>query len=172
MGAITLKKKSRRIWCAVLVLLVLLLVTAANTHAADMSGVVDNILSKYKSAGQAWVGPLKNAATSMFWILATISLSWTCISMAIKHAEMGEFAAELCRFIMFTGLFFWLLTNGPDFAGRIIHSLWQLGGEASGSGNSIYPAQLINLGMQVFQNSIKHINFLAVESIVIPTIIA
>jgi type IV secretion system protein TrbL len=73
---------------------------------------------------------------------------------------------------MFTGLFFWLLTNGPDFAGRIIHSLWQLGGEASGSGNSIYPAQLINLGMQVFQNSIKHINFLAVESIVIPTIIA
>ena len=27
-----------------------------------------------------------------------------------------EIFAELCRFIMFTGLFFWLLTNGPDFA--------------------------------------------------------
>ena len=54
----------------------------------------------------------------MFWILATISLSWTCISMAIKRAEMGEFFAELCRFIMFTGLFFWLLTNGPDICKR------------------------------------------------------
>src|SRR5271157_5105145 len=172
MGAITLKKKSRRIWCAVLVLLVLLLVTAANTHAADMSGVVDNILSKYKSAGQAWVGPLKNAATSMFWILATISLSWTCISMAIKHAEMGEFFAELCRFVMFTGLFFWLLTNGPQFANDIINSLRTVGGDAAGTGKAIYPAQLINLGMQVFQQTLQHVNFFQAESIVAPVIIA
>lgn len=157
---------------AVLLTLAVLLVSAGSAHAADMSGVVDTLLGKYQSAGQAWVGALKGGATTLFWILATISLSWTCISMALKRAELGEFAAELCRFIMFTGFFFWLLTNGPDFAGGIIHSLWQLGGEASGSGNSIYPAQLINLGMQVFQNSIKHINFLAVESIVIPTIIA
>ena len=157
---------------AVLLTLAVLLVSAGSAPAADMSGVVDTLLGKYQSAGQAWVGALKGGATTLFWILATISLSWTCISMALKRAELGEFAAELCRFIMFTGLFFWLLTNGPDFAGRIIHSLWQLGGEASGSGNSIYPAQLINLGMQVFQNSIKHINFMAVESIVIPTIIA
>ena len=157
---------------AVLLTLAVLLVSAGSAPAADMSGVFDTLLGKYQSAGQAWVGALKGGATTLFWILATISLSWTCISMALKRAELGEFAAELCRFIMFTGLFFWLLTNGPDFAGRIIHSLWQLGGEASGSGNSIYPAQLINLGMQVFQNSIKHINFLAVESIVIPTIIA
>src|SRR5271165_5448494 len=172
MGAITLKKKSRRIWCAVLVLLVLLLVTAANTHAADMSGVVDNILSKYKSAGQAWVGPLKNAATSMFWILATISLSWTCISMAIKHAEMGEFFAELCRFVMFTGLFFWLLTNGPEFGNDIINSLRTVGGDAAGTGKSIYPGDLITLSMQVFQNTLQHVNFLQPESIVAPIIIA
>ena len=56
----------------------------------------------------------------IFWIFATISLSWTCISMAIKRAELMELCAELCRFIMFTGLFFWLLTNGPDFAGNDI----------------------------------------------------
>ena len=37
--------------------------------------------------------------------------------MALKRAELMEICAELCRFIMFTGLFFWLLTNGPDFAG-------------------------------------------------------
>jgi type IV secretion system protein TrbL len=171
MGTITLKKKSRRIWCAVLVLLVLLLVTAANTHAADMSGVVDNILSKYKSAGQAWVGPLKNAATSMFWILATISLSWTCISMAIKHAEMGEFFAELCRFILFTGLFYWLLTNGPAFSTDIIDSLYKVGGDAGGT-KGFNAGAIIELGMQVFQNTLKHINFLAVESIVVPSIIA
>ena len=92
--------------------------------------------------------------------------------MAIKRAEVGEFFAELCRFIMFTGLFFWLLTNGPQFANDIITSLWTVGGEASGTGNSIYPGTLIDLAMQVFQNTMKHINFLQPESIVAPTIIA
>jgi len=137
-----------------------------------MSGVVDTILGKYQNAGQAWVGALTNAATSMFWILATISLSWTCISMAIKHAEMGEFFAELCRFVMFTGLFFWLLTNGPRFANDIINSLRTVGGDAAGTGKAIYPAQLINLGMQVFQQTLQHVNFFQAESIVAPIIIA
>ena len=112
----------------IILALLVLLVSAARSDAADMSGVVDTILGKYQNAGQAWVGALKSAATWMFWILAMISLAWTCISMAIKQAEMGEFFAELCRFIMFTGLFFWLLTNGPEFANDIITSLRTVGG--------------------------------------------
>ena len=79
----------------------------------------------------------------MFWILATISLSWTCISMAIKHAEMGEFFAELCRFIMFTGLFFWLLTNGPAFANDDYHRrLDKVGGDAARHWKGILPWRL------------------------------
>jgi type IV secretion system protein VirB6/type IV secretion system protein TrbL len=151
---------------------VLLVLFASSAHAADMSGVVDTILGKYQNAGQAWLGTIKNAATSLFWILATISLSWTCISMAIKRAEMGEFFAELCRFIMFSGLFFWLLTNGAEFANDIITSLRQVGGDAAGTGKSIYPGDLIELAMQVFQNTMKHINFLAPESLVVPVIIS
>ena len=72
---------------AVLLTLAVLLVSAGSAHAADMSGVVDTLLGKYQSAGQAWVGALKGGATTLFWILATISLSWTCISMALKRAE-------------------------------------------------------------------------------------
>jgi type IV secretion system protein TrbL len=86
--------------------------------------------------------------------------------MAIKHAGMGEFFAELCRFIMFTGLFFWLLTNGPEFANDIIVSLWKIGGSAAGTGNSVYPGDLITLSMQVFQNTLQHVNLLQPESIV------
>jgi type IV secretion system protein TrbL len=164
----------RRWRCPTVIVLALLvlLVSAARGDAADMSGVVDTILGKYQNAGQAWVGSLTNAATSMFWILATISLSWTCISMAIKHAEMGEFFAELCRFVMFTGLFFWLLTHGPEFGNDIINSLRTVGGDAAGTGKAIYPAQLINLGMQVFQNTVQHMNFLEPGTLVVPVIIA
>ena len=137
----------------ILSVVIILLVLVGSAHAANSPAIVDAILGKYQNAGQAWVGALKNAATAIFWILATISLSWTCISMAIKRAEMGEFFAELCRFIMFTGLFFWLLTNGPDFGNDIINSLRTVGGDAAGTGKAIYPGDLITLAMQVFQNT-------------------
>ena len=37
---------------------------------------------------------------------------------------------------------------------------------------SIYPAQIINLGMQVFQNTVQHMNFLEPGTLVVPIIIA
>ena len=48
--------------------------------------IVDPILSKFKEAAQAWVGPLTRGATTLFWILALISLCWTgsqCSSKAV-----------------------------------------------------------------------------------------
>ena len=58
------------------------------------------------------------------------------------------------------------------FANDIINSLWTVGGDAAGTGKSIYPAQLINLGMQVFQNTMQHMNFLEPGTLVVPVIIA
>lgn len=133
--------------------------------------IVSAILGKFQNAGQKWAGTLEAGAKSLFWILATISLSWTCISAGLRRADMGEFFAELTRFCFFTGLFFWLLVNGPAFGQDIINSLWEMGGQASGSGNAIYPAQLINLGLQVFQNTMSHVNFFEPGTIVAPVLI-
>jgi type IV secretion system protein TrbL len=154
--------------------LVLLLGAALPAHAqaVDVHGVVDALLGKYKNAGQAWVATIQNAATNLFWILGLISLSWTLISMAIKQADLMEIVAELCRYIMVTGLFYWLLTNGPAFGNDIVTTLRQVGGAAAGTGQSIYPGDLITLGMQVFQQTLQHVNFLQPESIVAPIIIA
>jgi type IV secretion system protein TrbL len=80
--------------------------------------------------------------------------------MVLKRADFMEICAELCRYILFTGFFFWLLQNGPAFAGDIINSLRQLGGKAAGGGQSIYPGDLITLGMQVVQNAMQHMNWL------------
>ena len=152
-----------RLSVPVLLLLVLVLAApVAHGQAVDVHSVVDTLLAKYKSAGQAWTGTIQTAATKFFWLLATISLGWTSISMAIKQSDLVEIVAELCRFIMFTGLFFWLLTNGPTFANDIVNSLRQVGGEASGTGQTIYPMALINLGLQVFQQRLTQINLLTV----------
>ena len=150
-----------------------LLFSAGTSHAAPVSSVVDSFMNKFKNAGNLWEGTLKHAANAMFWILATISLSWTCISMAIKQADMGELFAELCRFIMFTGFFYWLLLNSPNFANAIVTSLWTVGGQAATGGTGgISPGTIVDLAMQVFQSTIQHVNFLQVESIFIPVVIA
>jgi type IV secretion system protein TrbL len=147
--------------------------SAERSHAAAMSGVVDDFLGKFKNAGNLWEGTLKHAANGLFWILATISLSWTCISMAVKQADMGELFAELCRYIMFTGFFYWLLLNGATFANDIVASLWTVGGQASTGGMAtISPGMIVNLAMAVFQSTIQHVNFLQPESVVVPVIIA
>jgi type IV secretion system protein VirB6/type IV secretion system protein TrbL len=159
----------------VIVLLVVFVLSApevACAQTANVQGVVDTLLAKYKNAGQTWANTIQQAATNLFWLLATISLGWTCISMSIKQSDLVEIVAELCRYIMFTGLFYWLLLNGPTFAHDILVSLWQVGGNAAGTGQAIYPGKLINLGMQVYQQTLQHVNWLQPESIVAPIIIA
>jgi type IV secretion system protein TrbL len=158
----------------VVIFFVLLITTAATGFAqgVDMHGAVDSLLAKYKAAGQTWTSTIEQAATNLFWLLATISLAWTCISMGIKQADLVEIVAELCRYIMFTGLFLWLLTNGATFANNIVETLRQVGGDAAGTGQSVYPGDLITVGMQVYQQTLQHVNFLQPESIVAPIMIA
>ena len=162
----------RRTVPLVLLLLLLLAVPAAYAQSVDMHSVVDTLLSKYKSAGQTWANTIEQAATNLFWLLAMISLGWTCASMAIRQSDLVEIVAELCRFIMFTGFFFWLLLHGAPFSNAIVKSLWQIGGDAGGTGQSIYPGDLITLGMKVYQQTLQHVSFLQPESIVAPIIIA
>ena len=64
---------------------------AANAAIQTINiAVVDQLLGKFKSAGQAWVGPLTKGATTLFWLLAIISLVWTGAIMVLKRAELSE----------------------------------------------------------------------------------
>ena len=160
-----------RVRLAIMLITVVVLSTSvAQAQSTGPQGVVDDLLGKYKSANKAWEATIEQAATKLFWLLATISLGWTCVSMAIKQSDLVEIVAELCRFIMFTGLFLWLLTNGAAYGNDIIQSLSQLGTNAGGQG--LTPGDIVNLAMQVYQNTLSHVNFLQPESIVAPIIIA
>ena len=156
----------------IIVLVLVGMPLTVQAQAVDVHSIVDTLLGKYKSAGQAWTVTIETAATKLFWLLATISLGWTCVSMAIKQSDLVEIVAELCRFIMFTGFFFWLLLHGASFGNAIVSSLRQIGGDAAGTGQAIYPGDLITLGMKVYQQTLTHVNWLQPESIVAPIMIA
>jgi P-type conjugative transfer protein TrbL len=138
----------------------------------SMNAFLDNLLAKYKSAGQRWEAAIYTAAVHLFWILAGISLFWTGAWMAIKQADLVEIVAELCRFIMVTGLFFWLLLNGTSFAAMIIASLRQLGGEATGTNGFLEPGAILTVGFKIFQQTVSHINLLEMQASMVPFVMA
>jgi P-type conjugative transfer protein TrbL len=137
--------------------------TAVNFNHTAIPPYIDAILSKFESAAKSWGDVIQGAAAKLFWMLALISLVWTGTVMILRQADLMEIMAEVFRYIMFTGFFYWLLENGPDFAGKIVASLWQIGGQATGLGNSVYPADLVNLGMQLLLASSVHINWLTLS---------
>lgn len=136
--------------CSVLLILCLALLSV-NAHAAiDNAGLADNILNKYSTAASTWGTTITTYATWLFWVLATISMVWTFGMMALRKADIGEFFAEFFRFIMFTGFFWWLLQNGPNFAISIMDSLRMIGGKANGIGSGLSPSGIVDIGFDIF----------------------
>lgn len=133
------------IWLA----LFLCLWSASVSAAIDNSNILDTVLEKYASAASGWASIIVKHATWLFWTLVVISMVWTFGIMALKRADLGEFFAEFIRFIMFTGFFWWLLTNGPAFANSIINSMRQIGGEATGLGPSLSPSSIVDIGFDI-----------------------
>ncbi|EPI0765626.1 P-type conjugative transfer protein TrbL [Vibrio alginolyticus] len=129
----------------------LALLIAAPAHAAiDNAGLLDNVLNRYASAASSWASIIVDAATWLFWTLAVISLVWTFGLMAIRQAGLGEFFAEFIRFTVFTGFFWWLLQNGPNFASDIYDSLRKLAGNATGLGMGLSPSGIVDIGFEIF----------------------
>ncbi len=131
---------------------ILLLISTDASAALDNHGVLDSVLEEFKSSAASWMSIFFNAATWLFWTLVAISMIWTFGFMALRQADLGEFFAELMRFTIFTGFFWWLLKNGPDYSLSIIDSLTKLGGQASGIGanNMFTPSSIVDVGFVVF----------------------
>lgn len=132
-------------------LCVLLLLLSFDTQAdIDNAGVFDNVLNRYSTAARSWAGVITDAASWLFWTLVVISMVWTFGMMALRRADIGEFFAEFVRFTIFTGFFWWLLINGPQFASSIYDSLKILASNAAGLGNRLSPSGIVDIGFCIF----------------------
>jgi type IV secretion system protein TrbL len=132
------------------VLLWLALFSIEAQAAIDPNGVLDNALERYSAAAAGWAAIITQRASWLFWTLVVISMVWTFGFMALRKADIGEFFAEFIRFTIFTGFFWWLLTNGPIFANDIMGSMRTLGGNASGTGSELTPSGIVNIGLDIF----------------------
>lgn len=123
------------------------------------SGVMNDVLNRFHSAASTWAPTIEGAASRLFWTLVTISMVWTFGMMALRKADIGEFFAELVRFTIFTGFYWWLLSNathGMNIAGSIVDSLQQLGAEAGGlSSSKLGPSSILDMGFELYDRTVE-----------------
>ena len=122
--------------------------------AAD-GKILDATIDRYMEEASKWEPRIKQAARTMFWILATISMVFTFAFMFAKgNTSLGDFFGEFLRFIVTTGFFYWLLDNGSAIAKAIIKSFGQLGLEASSTYQSdLSPSHLISFALDLIVRS-------------------
>jgi type IV secretion system protein TrbL len=120
-------------------------------------GILDQVVTDYATRAASWQHVIIDAASWLFWTLVVISMVWTFGMMALRKADIGEFFAELVRFIIFTGFFWWLLVNGPAFANSIIQSLARIGEQAAGV-SSVTPSGIVDVGFMIWKQAINNLS--------------
>jgi type IV secretion system protein TrbL len=135
--------------------LVLALLSSPALAALNDTGVADNVLSRYSAAATAWGAIITSYSSWLFWILALISMVWTFGMMALRKADIGEFFSEFIRFTVFTGLFWWLLINGPVISVSIMNSLRQIGAAATGTPTGLSPSGIMDIGFDIFSKVLE-----------------
>ncbi|MCG7988214.1 MAG: P-type conjugative transfer protein TrbL [Candidatus Thiodiazotropha weberae] len=145
-------------WYGIAALVLLLFASPAFAELGS-SGIMNDVLNRFHSAASDWAGAIENAASRLFWTLVLISMVITFGFMALQKADIGDFFAELVRFTLFTGFFWWLLTNavsGWNIGGTIMDSLQMLGAEAGGlSTTNLGPSSVVDLGFELYDRTVK-----------------
>ncbi len=122
------------------------------------NNILDTTMERFEIAASTWGPAIESAASRLFWSLATISMVWTFGFMALRQADIGEFFAEFIRFTIFTGFYWWLLTNatsGEGIANSIIASMKELGVQAGSlSSNKLGPSEILDIGFELYDETI------------------
>lgn len=134
---------------------VILMLYSLDANAVDSKDILDTILDKYHATASQWAATITAHASKLFWELALISMVWTFGFMVFRKADIGEFFAELVRFSILTGFFWWLLINGPKFAISLVDSMRQMGGEATGLGSGLSPSSIVDIGFMTLDKAVS-----------------
>jgi len=131
------------------VFLVFLLTAKTAAAAVQPDGMLDEVAARFLAASSTWGATITGYASWLFWTLVVISMVWTFGLMALRRADIGEFFAEFIKLTLFTGFFWWLLTNGPGFAMSIIDSMRTIGATAAGLPRELTPSEPISIAFDI-----------------------
>ncbi|MDD5321690.1 MAG: P-type conjugative transfer protein TrbL [Methylococcales bacterium] len=139
---------------AVFFMVFLIVQTPEAFAAINGQGILDDVQNQFQTAAASWAATLTARASWLFWMLALISMVWTHGMLLFRKADIADFYGEFIRFIVFTGFFWWLLTNGPTMAIDVIDSMQMLGDTASGISGTT-PSGIVDVGFMIFNKVVQ-----------------
>ena len=142
---------------------------------ASNQSVLDQVVQKFGGKVRSWKNIIQAAAERLFWTLVLISMVWTFGMMLLRKADIADFFAEFTRFIIFTGLYFWLLTNavsGHNIAGTIILSMEDLGRTAAGLPQGASHSSIMDTGVLIWNQATSNLTLLQPVDSLIAVIIS
>lgn len=131
----------------------LLFFAIPDAEAIPIRSVVSEVFDRF--ANHSLGDVVLDAAKSLFWTLALISLVWT-MGMLIVRQDIGEMLMELLRFIIVTGIFYWLLINastrqgGEGFVDAIVNSFLNMANTDPTASLTTNANNIFRKGMNVF----------------------
>lgn len=140
-------------------LILLLLFIVPNAYAAGVpeSGAIDILLETFGNAAAKWAPILRETAIRIFWILVTISWTWTFIWMMFKDSNYPEIIAELTRRVVLIGIFSWFLFDGVWIASSIVEGFQYLALKLGGT--PIKPSSIFDIGYSLASSIIKKLTY-------------
>lgn len=130
---------------------------------ADGAGktILDKVVDQFAVQAKTWGSTIQTAATRLFWSLVLISMVWTFGKLILKKADIGDFFSELISFFIFTGFYFWLLTNaiaGHKIAATLVTSMQTLGNNASAFSTGSNFTAIMNIGYEIFSKTVSSLS--------------
>ena len=111
------------------------------------TNTIDQTMTAFESATTKWKAVFLKYAKELFWILAPIGMVWRFGQIALKGEGLTEALAELVRFTIFIGFYYWLLENGTQIAQAIVHSMEKMAGTAANTSQGLDASSILNLGL-------------------------
>lgn len=113
--------------------------TGTGGTAAIGNGSFNGLLDLIQSQSNQWFPKLHEYALKLFWLLAIIQLVISFVPFVFRANDIGEFLAELVKFILVTGFFLALLDYSQEWGRAIIDSFRTAAAEASGRSSALTP---------------------------------
>lgn len=162
-------KMMRRLVLFVVVLFAVSCIPHAHAQNADVGAQITN---QFSNAISGFGSQIEQYAERLFWSLAACSLVWTGATLALKKADITDFLAELVRFTVTTGFFYWLLRNGTDIAISIVTSLQQAGATVGGGDGTSRGNTVLQLALNFANSAANNVSLWDPKMAVMWTLIA
>lgn len=124
----------------------LALLAGVSLSAHADTRIMDDIAQQYRNASAGWSGTLLGFANRLFALLALIELAWSAAVWVMDKNEFQSFFAAIAKKIMWIGMFYALLLNGPVWIPAIVDSFVDAGA-AAGGGGGLSPTDVFNTGI-------------------------